>query len=103
MLRVARVRIHRNLNIMTTKKQIDKEQFVEKLMDLYEDSHDENGWNQNDAFDVACWFLGDMIMLLEADHLIPRDELQRRIKQKLGWWVDDIFQQIEKNDTVLLN
>lgn len=88
---------------MTTKKQIDKEQLVEELMDLYEDRHDDNGWNQNDAFDVACWFLGDMITKLEADHLIPRDELQRRIKQKLGWWVDDVFQQIEKNDAVSLN
>jgi len=83
---------------MAKDKQKDKEQFVEELMDLYEDRHEENGWNQNDAFDVACWFLGSMIMKLESDHLIPREELQRRIKQKLDGWVDDVFQQIERND-----
>lgn len=83
---------------MAKDKQKDKEQFVERLMDLYEDSHNENGWNNNDAFDVACWFLGDMIMSIEADHLIPREELQLSIKQKLGWWVDYVFQEIEKKD-----
>lgn len=83
---------------MAKDKQKEKEQLVEELMDLYEDTHDENGWNDNDAFDVACWFLGDMIMKLESAHLIPRDELQRRIKLKLDGWVDDVFQQIERND-----
>lgn len=88
----------KRVNIMIKMKQIDKEQLVDELMDLYEDRHNENGWNNNDAFDVACWFLGDMIVQLEADHLIPREELQRRIKQKLDGYVDDVFQQIEKND-----
>ena len=81
---------------MAKDKKKDKMQLVEKMMDLYEDKHNENDWNNNDAFDVACWFLGDMIMSIEADHLIPRDELQQRIKHKLNVWVDDIFQQIEK-------
>ena len=81
---------------MVKDKKKDKMQLVEKMMDLYEDKHNENDWNNNDAFDVACWFLGDMIMSIEADHLIPRDELQQRIKHKLNVWVDDIFQQIEK-------
>lgn len=79
---------------MAKDKQKDKEQLVEELMDLYEDRHNEKSWSNNDAFDVACWFLGDMIISIEADHLIPREELQLRIKKKL----DGIFQQIEKND-----
>lgn len=84
---------------MAKNKQKDKEQLVDKLIDLYVDRHDENGWNNNDAFDVACWFLGEMIMSIEADHIIPREELQLRIKQKLDWWVDEVFQQIEKTTT----
>ena len=38
---------------MAKDKQKEKEQLVEEMMDLYEDRHDENGWNHNDAFDVA--------------------------------------------------
>jgi hypothetical protein len=83
---------------MAKDKKKDKMQLVEKMMDLYEDKHNENDWNNNDAFDVACWFLGDMIMSIEADHLIPRDELQQRIKHNLNGWVGDVFQQIEEND-----
>lgn len=83
---------------MARDKQKEKEQLVEELMDSYEDSYFENGWNPNDTFDVACWFLGDMIMKLEADHIIPREELQQRIKQKLDEWVDNVFQQIERKD-----
>jgi hypothetical protein len=73
---------------MAKDKQKDKEQLVEELMDLYEDSHDENGWNQNDAFDVACWFIGDVkqqITQLESDEYPIQDfpEYINKIKEYL--------------------
>jgi hypothetical protein len=80
---------------MAKDKYKDKEQLVDEMMKMYEDRHNKKWWNNNDAFDVACWFLGVMIMSIEEDHLIPREELQQRIKQRLDELVDKVFQQIE--------
>lgn len=83
---------------MAKDKYDDKEQLVEEMVRMYEDRHNANYWNNNDTFDVACWFLGVMIMSIEEDHLIPREELKQRIKQKLDVYVDGVFQQIEKHE-----
>jgi hypothetical protein len=51
---------------MAKDKQKDKEHLVEELMDLYEDRHDENGWNNNDRF-----ILSDRLAVSSADGLRP--------------------------------
>lgn len=76
-------------------KQQDKGKFVETLMDMYEEKAQESEWNPNDAFDVACWFLGDMVLSLADKKIIPLDELRKRVKEKTADWLDDVFSQID--------
>mgnify|MGYP006916175193 CR=1 FL=1 len=76
-------------------KRQDKEKLVDDLIDMYAGKAEECNWNQNDAFDVACWFLGDMVMTIAEDKLIPLYELRKRVKKKTADWLDEVFSQIE--------
>jgi len=81
---------------MTKDKHDDKVKLVQSLIDRYDKAHNKNEWNENDTFDVSCWFLGDMILRLCEAHIIPEEELKERIKKKLIEHVDDVFEQISR-------
>lgn len=81
---------------MAKDKHEEKLKLVGDLIKLYVNKHNKNKWNENDAFDVACWFLGEIIVRMWEAHIIPEDELYERIKKKLNEFVDDVFEEISK-------
>ena len=81
---------------MVKDKRKEKLKLVDDLIKLYVNKHNKNKWNENDAFDVACWFLGVNIVRMWEAHIIPEDELQVRMKKKLNEFVDDVFEEISK-------
>lgn len=80
---------------MKRDKHDNKVKLVDELLDRYFKEYDKNEWNGNDAFDVACWFLGEIIIRLCEANIIPEEELKERIKAKLIEYVDDVFKQID--------
>ena len=81
---------------MAKDKHDDKIKLVHNLIDMYVKEHNKNKWNENDTFDVACWFLGEIILRLCEAHIIPEEELKERIKTILIEHVDNVFEQISK-------
>lgn len=81
-------------DMIKEKKHDDKVKLVEKLLNLYDKTHNRNMWNENDTFDVLCWFAGDLIVRIAEADIIPEDELKERIKAKFNEHVDDVFAQI---------
>lgn len=81
---------------MVKDKRKEKLKLVDDLIKLYVNKHNKNKWNENDAFDVACWFLGEIIVMIWEAHIIPEDELHERMKKKLNEYVDDVFEEISK-------
>lgn len=80
--------------LIKEKKHDDKVKFVGKLLNLYDKTHNRNKWNENDMFDVLCWFAGELIVRIAEAHIIPEDELKERIKAKFNEQVDEVFEQI---------
>lgn len=76
-------------------KRIEKEKLLERLLSLYDNKAEECQWNPNDAFDMACWFLGEIIVTLAKQEIIPIDELHKRTKRKTAELIDDVFRQIK--------
>lgn len=81
--------------IIMEKKKLDKIKLVNKFVSLYVDNHNKKLWNENDTFDVMCWFAGELIVKIYESHIIPTDELHKRMKDKLTEWIDDVFEQIK--------
>ena len=84
------------LGTMKKDKHDDKVKLVEKLMGMYVKKHNKNLWNENDMFDVCCWFVGEMILKICDAQIIPIEELHERINKKLIEHVDDVFEQIQE-------
>ena len=80
---------------MKRDKHDNKVKLVDELLDRYLKEYDKNEWNENDTFDVACWFFGRIIIRLYEANIIPEEELKERLKAKLIEYVDDVFKQIE--------
>lgn len=81
---------------MAKDKHEEKVKLVDDLIKLYVNKHNKNKWNENDTFDVACWFLGEIIVRVWEAHIIPEDELHERMKKKLNEYVDEVFEEISK-------
>lgn len=79
-------------------KKEDKEKLVEKFFEQYIKTHDKYMWNENDMFDVACWFMGDIIVAISNANIIPREKLHTRIKNKVVEWIDDVFKQLKERE-----
>ena len=80
---------------MKRDKHDNKVKLVDELLDRYVKEHNKNEWNENDTFDIACWFLGEIIIRLCEANIIPEEELKERIKTNLIEYVDGVFKQIE--------
>ena len=78
------------------KKKI-KEEFVQELIDLYVSKQDEENWNLNDGFHVTMWFLQGMIARIADNHIVPLDELHRRITKLVHEQIEDTFSQLKEN------
>lgn len=71
-----------------------KEEFVQELIDLYVSKQDEENWNLNDGFHVTMWFLQGMIARIADNHIVPLDELHRRITKLVHEQIEDTFRQL---------
>lgn len=80
-----------------TKKEI-KEDFVQELIDLYVSKQDEENWNLNDGFHVTMWFLQGMIARIADNHIVPLDELHRRVTKIVQEEIDYLFKQLKENE-----
>ena len=78
------------------KKKQTKEKFVQHLIDLYVKKQDKEDWNLNDSFDIACWFWSEMVARIADNHIVPHDELHKRVKRIMKDCVEDVFQQIKE-------
>lgn len=76
-----------------TKKQ-EKEKLVEKYFDMFRNRQEKKGWDANDLFDVAYWFVEETIYTLADMDIIPKEDLQERIKYHLDKLVEDVFRHI---------
>ena len=79
------------------KKKIKKE-FVQELIDLYVNKQDEENWNLNDAFHVTMCFLTGMIARIADNHIVPHDELHRRVTKLVQEEIDYLFKQLKENE-----
>ena len=77
------------------KKKI-KEEFVQELIDLYVSKQDEENWNLNDGFHVTMWFLQGMIARIADNHIVPLDELHRRVTKHVQEEIDYLFKQLKE-------
>lgn len=75
-----------------------KEEFVQELIDLYVNKQDEENWNLNDGFHVTMWFLQGMIARIADNHIVPLDELHRRITKIVQEDIDYLFKQLKENE-----
>ena len=71
-----------------------KEEFVQELIDLYVSKQDEENWNLNDGFHVTMWFLQGMIARIADNHIVPLNELHRRITKLVHEQIEDTFRQL---------
>mgnify|MGYP003309790759 CR=1 FL=1 len=78
-------------------KQNVKEEFVQELIDSYVSKQDEENWNLNDGFHVTLWFLQGMIARIADNHIVPLDELHRRVTKLVQEQIEDTFQQLKEN------
>ena len=78
------------------KKKI-KHDFVQELIDLYVSKQDEENWNLNDGFHVTLWFLQGMIARIADNHIVPIDELHRRVTKLVQEEIDYTFKQLKEN------
>ena len=74
-----------------------KEDFVQELIDLYVSKQDEENWNLNDGFHVTMWFLQGMIARIADNHIVPIDELHRRVTKLVQEEIDYTFKQLKEN------
>lgn len=81
---------------MAKDKREEKLKLVVDLIEIYVNKKNKKKWNENDTFDVACWFLGVIIVMIWEAHIIPEDVLHERIKKKLNEFVDDVFEELSK-------
>ena len=75
-----------------------KEEFVQELIDLYVSKQDEENWNLNDGFHVTMWFLQGMIARIADNHIVPLDELHRRVTKLVQEEIDYLFKQLKENE-----
>ena len=75
-----------------------KEEFVQELIDLYVNKQDEENWNLNDGFHVTMWFLIGMIARIADNHIVPLDELHRRVTKHVQEEIDYLFKQLKENE-----
>ena len=73
-----------------------KEEFVQELIDSYVNKQDEENWNLNDGFHVTLWFLQGMIARIADNHIVPLDELHRRVTKLVQEQIEDTFQQLKE-------
>ena len=78
-------------------KQKVKLEFVQELIDSYVNKQDEENWNLNDGFHVTLWFLQGMIARIADNHIVPLDELHRRVTKLVQEQIEDTFQQLKEN------
>ena len=74
-----------------------KSEFVQELIDSYVNKQDEENWNLNDGFHVTLWFLQGMIARIADNHIVPLDELHRRVTKLVQEQIEDTFQQLKEN------
>ena len=74
-----------------------KEDFVQELIDLYVSKQDEENWNLNDGFHVTMRFLQGMIARIADNHIVPIDELHRRVTKLVQEEIDYTFKQLKEN------
>ena len=75
-----------------------KKEFVQELIDLYVNKQDDENWNLNDAFHVTMWFLQGMIARISDNHIMPLDELHRRVTKLVQEEIDYLFKQLKENE-----
>ena len=75
-----------------------KKEFVQELIDLYVSKQDEENWNLNDGFHVTMWFLQGMIARIADNHIVPLDELHRRVTKLVQEEIDYLFKQLKENE-----
>jgi len=73
-----------------------KSEFVQELIDSYVNKQDEENWNLNDGFHVTLWFLQGMIARIADNHIVPLDELHRRVTKLVQEQIEDTFQQLKE-------
>ena len=54
-------------------------------------------WNLNDGFHVTLWFLQGMIARIADNHIVPIDELHRRVTKLVQEEIDYTFKQLKEN------
>ena len=74
-----------------------KSEFVQELIDSYVNKQDEENWNLNDGFHITLWFLQGMIARIADNHIVPLDELHRRVTKLVQEQIEDTFQQLKEN------
>lgn len=82
---------------MTMTKKEKKEKVVQELIDLYVSRQDEENWNLNDGWHVTMWFLQGMIARLADNHIVPLDELYRKVTEHVQEQIEDTFRQLKEN------
>ena len=79
-------------------KKEKKSNFVQELIDLYVSKQDEENWNLNDGFHVTMWFFQGMIArIAEKQHIVPIDELHRRVTKLVQEEIEYTFKQLKEN------
>ena len=81
--------------MMYKKKYNEKVELVNEMLEMYNTRHEEKGWNENDTFDVACWFFDKVVSGLCKADIIPKEELHFRIKKKISEQVDYVFENLK--------
>ena len=74
-----------------------KQDFVQELIDLYVSKQYEENWNLNDGFHVTMWFFQGMIARIAEKHIVPIDELHRRVTKLVQEEIDYTFKQLKEN------
>ena len=74
----------------------DKILLTQELVSELAERASKKCWKPADVFDVGCWFLADVIGMVSEHRLVSIDELQRRTKEKLSDYLDDVFDNIRQ-------
>lgn len=79
-----------------TKKE-KKEKVVQELIDLFVSRQDEENWGLNDGWHVTLWFLQGIIARIADNHIVPLDELHRKVTEHVQEQIEDTFRQLKEN------